>query len=351
MNQILYTNTPKKGGTLEIKTVLRIFAIACIIFGLILVGQASYAMITKKGEESQSEPLINVTQSEDILNISIKHDKLIDKITYSWNGGEETILQGKGRKEIDEKIVIPTGKNTLLLKATDINGKIASYSEMYTLEQGDTIKPEIELLVENSKVKIVAVTKYFGLKSIIAGYQAGIRNFGESRAIEATKKIEQLPDEIRKNSTFHFIGHLQSNKVEKVVKYFDIIESVDSLKIAKAISKSACLLNKREKVLLQVNNAGEEQKSGFSKNTLKTELGEILSLKGIEVLGLMNMAPLGVDENAIEGLFKDIREFRDELEREFNVTLPELSMGMSNDYKIALREGATIIRIGRKLFK
>lgn len=156
MNQILYTNTPKKGGTLEIKTVLRIFAIACIIFGLILVGQASYAMITKKGEESQSEPLINVTQSEDILNISIKHDKLIDKITYSWNGGEETILQGKGRKEIEEKIVIPTGKNTLLLKAIDINGKIASYSEMYTLEQGDTIKPEIELLVENSKVKIVA---------------------------------------------------------------------------------------------------------------------------------------------------------------------------------------------------
>ena len=160
-----------------------------------------------------------------------------------------------------------------------------------------------------------------------------------------------MPDEIRKNSTFHFIGHLQTNKVEKVVKSFDVIESVDSLKVAKAISKSACSLNKREKVLLQVNNAGEEQKSGFSKDTLKTELREILSLSGIEVLGLMNMAPLGVDENAIEGLFKDIREFRDELEREFNVTLPELSMGMSNDYKIALSEGATIIRIGRKLFK
>ena len=160
-----------------------------------------------------------------------------------------------------------------------------------------------------------------------------------------------MPDEIRKNSTFHFIGHLQTNKVEKVVKSFDVIESVDSLKVAKAISKSACSLNKREKVLLQVNNAGEEQKSGFSKDTLKTELREILSLSGIEVLGLMNMAPLGVDEKAIEGLFKDIREFRDELEREFNVTLPELSMGMSNDYKIALREGATIIRIGRKLFK
>lgn len=210
---------------------------------------------------------------------------------------------------------------------------------------------EIKQDIAHSKVKIVAVTKYFGLKSIIAGYQAGIRNFGESRAIEAIEKIERLPDEIRKNSTFHFIGHLQTNKVEKVVKSFDVIESVDSLKVAKAISKSACSLNKREKVLLQVNNAGEEQKSGFSKDTLKTELREILSLSGIEVLGLMNMAPLGVDENAIEELFKDIREFRDELEREFNVTLPELSMGMSNDYKIALSEGATIIRIGRKLFK
>ena len=210
---------------------------------------------------------------------------------------------------------------------------------------------EIKQDIAHSKVKIVAVTKYFGLKSITAGYQAGIRNFGESRAIEAIEKIEQLPDEIRKNSTFHFIGHLQTNKVEKVVKSFDVIESVDSLKVAKAISKSACSLNKREKVLLQVNNAGEEQKSGFSKDTLKTELREILFLSGIEVLGLMNMAPLGVDEKAIEGLFKDIREFRDELERELNVTLPELSMGMSNDYKIALREGATIIRIGRKLFK
>lgn len=156
MNQILYTNTPKKGGTLEIKTVLKIFAIACIIFGLILVGQASYAMITKKGEESQSEPLINVTQSNNILNISVKHDKLIDKIAYSWNSEEEVVLQGKGRKEINEKIVVPNGNNILVLKVIDINGKVASYSEMYELEQGDTIKPEIELLVENSKVKIVA---------------------------------------------------------------------------------------------------------------------------------------------------------------------------------------------------
>ena len=210
---------------------------------------------------------------------------------------------------------------------------------------------EIKKDIVHSNIKIVAVTKYFGLKSIIAGYEVGLRNFGESRAIEAINKIEQLPQEIKNSSTFHFIGHLQTNKVEKVVRHFDIIESVDSLKLAKAISKAACSLNKRERILLQVNNAGDEQKSGFNKDTLRNELKEILALKGIEVIGLMNMAPLNASEEVIKGLFGEIREFRDELEREYSVTLPELSMGMSNDYKIALQEGATIIRIGRKLFK
>ena len=209
---------------------------------------------------------------------------------------------------------------------------------------------EIQIDIAHSKVKIVAVTKYFGLDAILAGYEAGIRNFGESRALEAIEKIEKLPDDIRKNSTFHFIGHLQSNKAEKVVEHFDVIESVDSLKLAKKISEAACRLNKKEKVLLQVNNAGEEQKSGYSKEELRAEFKDIISLEGIEVSGLMNMAPLDANEDELAKLFYDIREFRDELEKEFNVTLPELSMGMSNDYKIALREGATIIRIGRKLF-
>ncbi len=204
--------------------------------------------------------------------------------------------------------------------------------------------------IVHSKVKIVAVTKYFGLDSILAGYEAGLRNFGESRALEAIEKIESLPLEIRENSSFHFIGHLQTNKAEKVVEHFDVIESVDSLKLAKKISEAACHLNKEEKVFLQVNNAGEEQKFGYSKEVLRAELEEILSLRGIKVCGLMNMAPIGATENELAELFRDVREFRDELEREFRVTLPELSMGMSNDYKIALREGATIIRIGRKLF-
>lgn len=216
-----------------------------------------------------------------------------------------------------------------------------------------TIKQNLQGIIQDiahSKVKIVAVTKYFGLNAIISGYSAGIRKFGESRALEAIKKIEALPEDVRKNSEFHFIGHLQANKAEKVVKYFDVIESVDSYKIAKVISEAACRLNKREKVLLQVNNSGETQKYGYQKEQLREELKELLQLSGIEIQGLMMMAPLGASENELSKLFSDMREFRDELEKEFNITLQELSMGMSNDYKVALKEGATIIRIGRKLF-
>ena len=208
----------------------------------------------------------------------------------------------------------------------------------------------IKQQIAHYNVKIIAVTKYFGLKAIEAGYDAGLRDFAESRANEAIEKIEKLPENIRRNSTFHFIGHLQSNKAGRVVKHFDVIHSVDSLKIAEAISKSACSLNKREKILLQVNNAGESQKSGYSKERLRDELSSILLLDGVEVIGLMNMAPLGAGEDELNRLFKDIREFRDELEKDFKITLPELSMGMSDDYLFAVRNGATIIRIGRKLF-
>ena len=199
-------------------------------------------------------------------------------------------------------------------------------------------------------VKIVAVTKYFGLDGILNGYQAGLKDFGESRAQDAIKKIESLPEEVRKNSNFHFIGHVQTNKVEKIVKNFDYIHSVDSLKLAQNISNIACSLNKRENVLLQVNNAGEAQKFGYSKSQLKQEFGEILKLEHIKVVGLMNMAPLGANKAELGTLFKDLRDFKQSLERDFGTYLPELSMGMSDDYEIAVKEGATIIRLGRKLF-
>ena len=209
---------------------------------------------------------------------------------------------------------------------------------------------EIKKEIAPCKPRIIGVTKYYGLDSIIRGYEAGLRDFGESRALEAIEKIEALPGNIRQNSKFHFIGHLQTNKAGKVVRYFDYIHSVDSLKLAAAISEELKKTGRRVKVLLQVNNANEVQKSGFSKEGLRENLPKILELKNLEIAGLMNIAPLGADESILRKLFSDIRNFKIGLERDFEIKLDELSMGMSDDYRIAVQEGATMIRVGRKLF-
>lgn len=197
---------------------------------------------------------------------------------------------------------------------------------------------------------IIAVTKYFDSSKIIEAYEAGLRDFGESRIPEAIEKIQKLPRDIRLNSRFHLIGHLQTNKVRKAIGNFDYIHSVDSLKLAKKISNEALELNIRQKVLLQINNANEAQKYGFSKEEILKDFEEIKSLKGLEVAGLMNMAPFGLEKQALIDLFKDIVNLRDLLEKKFDCKLKEISMGMSGDYKEAASAGATMVRIGRKLF-
>ena len=200
------------------------------------------------------------------------------------------------------------------------------------------------------KPNIIAVTKYFDENAMVEAYNAGMRDFAESRAIEAVEKINNLPTEIRNNSNFHFIGHLQTNKVKKVVQNFDYIHSVDSLKLAKAISDEAQAIGKVQKILLQVNNANEEQKFGFSKEEIFEEFPKIKALPSIEIAGIMNMAPLGASEEELNKLFGDVYNIKKELEKEFNCELKELSMGMSQDYKVAVRHGSTMLRIGRKLF-
>lgn len=200
------------------------------------------------------------------------------------------------------------------------------------------------------KPNIIAVTKYFDENAMVEAYNAGMRDFAESRAIEAVEKINNLPTEIRNNSNFHFIGHLQTNKVKKVVQNFDYIHSVDSLKLAKAISEEAQAIGKIQKILLQVNNANEEQKFGFSKEEIIEEFPKIKALSSIEIVGIMNMAPLGASEDELDKLFADVYNIKKELEKEFNCELKELSMGMSQDYKVAVRHGSTMLRIGRKLF-
>ncbi len=204
--------------------------------------------------------------------------------------------------------------------------------------------------IEPWQPKIIAVTKYYNVSAMIEAYKAGLREFGESRGLEACEKIISLPEEIRKNCVFHFIGHLQTNKVKPVVKMFDYIHSVDTLKLANVISQEALKLNKKQKVLLQINNACEEQKFGFSKEKIIDIFPQILELSGVEIVGLMCMAPLGVSEVVAHSLFREIRELRDRLQDTYHCNLEELSMGMSQDYFIAAQEGATMLRIGRKLF-
>lgn len=217
----------------------------------------------------------------------------------------------------------------------------------------DTVKRNLLQIQEDIapyKPNIIAVTKYFDESAIIEAYNAGLRDFAESRVIEAIAKINNLPEEIRNNSKFHFIGHLQTNKVKKAVGVFDYIHSVDSFKLAKTISDEANNIGKTQNILLQINNANEEQKFGFSAKEIFDVFISIKELPNIKIAGLMNMTPLGACEDELNKLFGEIFQIKQKLEREFNCTLAELSMGMSQDYKIAVKHGATMLRIGRKLF-
>lgn len=210
---------------------------------------------------------------------------------------------------------------------------------------------KIKTQIAPYKPKIVAVTKYFDESQIIKYYNLGFRDFGENRVKDALEKIEKLPQEIVKNSKFHLIGHLQSNKVKHAVGKFYLIHSVHSLKLAEMISEEAEKQGIVQNILLQINNAREEQKSGFSPEEILTEFSKINQLKGIKILGVMNMAPKEASVERLHQLFKNIKQINDALQSENGVELKEISMGMSSDFKIALEEGATIIRLGRILFE
>ena len=205
--------------------------------------------------------------------------------------------------------------------------------------------------IEPYTVDIIAVTKYFDYTAIIDAYNAGVRDFGENRVLDAVAKMEKLDEDVKKNSRFHLIGHLQKNKVKKAVGRFDLIHSVDSLELAFVIDEEAKKQGIVQDVLIQINNAKEPQKSGFCPEEILRIFGEIVNLKNIRVRGLMNMAPLTDDKNRLKELFDGVAELKVELENRYSVELAELSMGMSGDYDVAVESGATMIRLGRALFK
>lgn len=216
------------------------------------------------------------------------------------------------------------------------------------MSASNTVAKNLEKIlteIGNRDIRIVAVSKYYDYQRIEEAFRAGLRNFAESRAIEAVEKIGKLEDKIRQDSTYHFIGHLQTNKVKYVVGNFDYIQSVDSLKVAEQIAKYAQEKNIVQKILIQVNNADEESKFGIAPSQLDELIEEISKLSSINIEGLMNIAPLIDDEKELRKLFSQMRHLKEKY------SLKELSMGMSNDYKIALDEGATMIRLGRKLFE
>ncbi len=218
----------------------------------------------------------------------------------------------------------------------------------------DTIRKNLLQIQEEIapyRPNIIAVTKYFDESAIIEAYKAGLRDFAESRVVEASEKIDRLPQDIRKNSTFHLIGHLQTNKVKKAVGIFDYIHSVDSVRLASKISQEAGNIGKVQKILIEINNSGESQKYGFSKEAIFEDFAEIAAFSNLEIKGIMNMAPLGAPEQELVKLFSAIKNLKEDLEKKFNCKLDDISMGMSQDYKIAAREGSTMLRIGRKLFE
>jgi pyridoxal phosphate enzyme (YggS family) len=195
-------------------------------------------------------------------------------------------------------------------------------------------------------VTLVAVSKTHPPESLLEACGAGLSLFGESRVQEARAKIPLCPSKCR----WHFIGHLQRNKIRQALPLFELLHSVDSLETARDIDRVAAELGLFPKVLLEVNLAGESTKFGFPTDKLRAQLEELLALPRLQIEGLMTIPPLAPEPENSRPFFVALRELKDQLATEFRLPLRELSMGMSEDYAIAIEEGATLVRIGTALF-
>jgi hypothetical protein len=196
------------------------------------------------------------------------------------------------------------------------------------------------------EVTLLAVSKGQPPELIKAASELGLNLFGENKVQEAKAKIPLCPSRLH----WHMIGHLQSNKCRDAVHFFEMIQSVDSLELAREINKWADKSAKTMPILLEVNIAGESTKFGFKPETLLAELPAINALPRIEINGLMTMAPWTLDAEKVRPVFRRLREIKAECERILGASLRHLSMGMSSDYEVAIEEGSTIVRIGTAIF-
>ena len=211
-----------------------------------------------------------------------------------------------------------------------------------------------------SSVTLIAVSKTHSANSILEALAAGVQHFGENRVEEGSVKSPVVNRQSTASIVWHMVGHVQSRKAKDVLPLFQVVHSVDSLKLAERFSRFAIEADKKLDVLIEVNVSGEESKSGFPASgwssdarvraRLWQEIGQMLALPGLNVRGLMTMAPIVEHMEQARPVFANLAILREALVSAFDVRLPDLSMGMTDDYPVAIEEGATLVRIGRAIF-
>ena len=213
------------------------------------------------------------------------------------------------------------------------------------LEEIESAKCRREIFSEED-VTLVAVTKNHGVDLMREVIDAGVKDIGENRVQEAAEKLKVLE---REGVTKHLIGHLQTNKAKQAVRLFDVIHSVDSEHLAEAVSSAAVAVGKVQNILIQVNLANEDTKFGVSEENLRGLIEKVETLENLRLRGLMMIAPNYADVEKCRPLFRGMRKIYEELKKtRQNVDM--LSMGMTHDYKIAVEEGANIVRVGTAIF-
>lgn len=211
----------------------------------------------------------------------------------------------------------------------------------------EKIAKKCEVVGRNpNEIRLIAVSKYFGVDAILEANKLGIKDFGENRAQELMLKFEKIGDKV----IWHFIGTLQKNKVKYAVKAAEYIHSVDSIELLEEINKRASSLNKIQNLLLEVKTSFEETKSGLTNEEEIFKIAEqIKNYSNINLIGLMTIAPLTEDENLIRKSFRELRLLKEKMNNA-GINITELSMGMTSDFEIAIEEGSTMLRIGSAIF-
>jgi pyridoxal phosphate enzyme (YggS family) len=196
------------------------------------------------------------------------------------------------------------------------------------------------------EIELVAISKTHDAAKVRAAHEAGQTLFGESKVQEARVKIPELPSSLR----WHFVGHLQKNKIRHALPLFELFHGIDDVDLAREMNRIAEEQGMHPRVLLEVNVAGEGSKFGFKPDKLRQEMESLLSLTRLSIEGLMTIPLLAEEAEASRKFFVDLRDNRDALEKEFDLKLPHLSMGMTNDFFVAVEEGATLVRVGTAIF-